>query len=263
MRIAVIGARGFLGRAVADAARRAGHEVAPVLRDTPLPEEAFGAVIDCNGDARRFWAERNPLDSLEANVRSVVRRLLGLDFRIYVFISTIDVYGTAAGDRAATHEEETLVPEAMVTYGFHKYLAELAVRHHAPDWLILRLGTLIGPGLKKNPIFDALAGAPVRQTPDSTLSLVDLDHATRAIQVLLDAGAHGVFNVTASASIRVDDALSRIAAATGRRTEEIAYHPDGLETRYDIAIDRLAPYLTMPDSQTMLDRFLAAAAAAP
>lgn len=256
MRVAVVGAAGFLGRFVAEDIARRGVSVVPILRSTPLPGGRFDAVVDCNGDSRRFWAERNPAESFQVNVASVCERLLRLRTDLYVFASTIDVYGGAAATRHATREDASAAPESMVTYGFHKYLAELTVRHHAQRALILRLGTLIGPGLKKNPVYDLLNGAPLRQTGDSTLSLIDLDHVARALWLLVSEGAEGVFNVTSTASITIEEITRRVVDATGRPSPPP--HPECLFTSYDIAVEKLSARMALPTSTEVLDRFLAA-----
>lgn len=259
MIVAVVGAAGFLGGFIARHLAAHGHQVIAIGRGEPLPGRAVEALVDCNGDSRRFWANANPADSFRANVASVAERALApVPAGRYVYMSTIDVYGAARADRARNGEDAPLSPAGLDAYGFHKLLAEQVVRFHAARPLILRLGTLIGPGLKKNPVHDAVTGAPIRQTPDSTLSLIDLDHVARTLLALLAADAEGVFNVTASRSVTVAElvaAAERFGARAG------GYHTELMHTDYDIAVAKASRHIDLPDSAAMLHAYLAGAAA--
>ncbi|OAN50294.1 hypothetical protein A6A04_02530 [Paramagnetospirillum marisnigri] len=248
--MAVVGAGGFLGGFLAQSLRDAGHEVLALGRGDPLPTEPVDVLVDCNGDARRFWANANPAASFAANVASVAARATaGLADR-YVFMSTMDVYGKGCRAPASSGEDAVIEPSGLDVYAFHKFLAEQLVARHAARSLILRLGTLIGPGLKKNPVFDAINGNPIRQTPDSTLSLVDLAHVAKALAMLLEMGDEGVYNVTAAAPITIRRMLDVVAGAHGRPSPD--FHAELLHTDYDISIEKLSALMTMPDSETML-----------
>lgn len=257
MRIVIVGAGGFAGGALSDHFRRAGNEVVPIGRSTPLPETPVDVVIDCNGDARRFWANENPDESYRVNVLSTSERVAGLRYGKYVYLSTIDVYGPARNDPAGNTEESPIAVDALDTYGLHKHLAEEAVRAEAPHHLILRAGTLLGPGLKKNPVFDALNGELIRQTPESTLSLITLEQLTRALDRLLDANAEGTFNVTASKAVNVATMLQRVGEALGREADAFSFHDDLLTTDYDITIGKISAHIALPDSEIMLCEYLA------
>ncbi len=250
MTIAVVGAGGFLGGFITKALSATGHRVLPISRGDPLPTEPVEILVDCNGDARRFWANANPGGSFTANVASVAERVTSGIARRYVFMSTMDVYGKGCNSRRTSREDAVIDPAGLDVYAFHKWLAEQLIIRHAPHWLILRLGTLIGPGLKKNPVFDAVNGHPVRQTAESTLSLVDLAHAAEALLSLLERDADGIWNVTASRSITVAHMLTEVSMAT--RQPAPPFHSDLLHTDYDINIAQLSAVLTMPDSATML-----------
>lgn len=251
MRILVVGSRGFVGRFLTDALVRRGDEIVTLDRGEPPPTSPVDAVIDANGDARRFWAESHPGESFQANMASVAERVSRLRYSIYVFLSTVDVYGRNRENRACTREDSDITPEGMDTYAFHKWLAERFVAFHARRHLILRLGTLLGPGLKKNPVFDALSGLPIRQTAASTLNLVHLETVAEALARLLAAGAGGVWNVAACAPITV---AAMLQSATPGRTHP--FHPELLSTSYDIEIEKVSSIMPMPSSADALACYL-------
>ena len=247
MNIAVIGANGFLGSFLAKRMAGVGQKVIHICRGESLPA-GMDVVIDCNGDPRRFWANENPAASFAANVASVSERLRE-PTALYIYMSTIDVYGSLRSLRDENHEDAIISTKELDVYGFHKYMAEQLVAFHAPRHLILRLGTLIGPNLKKNPAFDALNGNPIRQPRSSTLSLVDLEHVGQALDLLLTAGKTGVFNVTGQASVSIDELLSEVYALGG---PEPHFHAELLATSYDISIDKISAHLAIPTSLNML-----------
>ena len=121
----------------------------------------------------------------------------------------------------------------------------------------MRGGTLIGPGLRKNPVFDALHGDLIRQTPESTLSLITLEKLTQVLEHLLDAGAEGTYNVTASKAVDVATMLARVGEALGGDDKAPAFHDELLTTDYDISIEKISTHVLLPDSETMLTQYLA------
>ncbi len=256
MRIMIVGAEGFVGRFLLGHFTAAGDTVTPIGRSSPLPGAAVDVVIDCNGDARRFWANENPVESYHANVAATIERMTTLNCRRYVYLSTIDVYGDARNDPAANTEDAPISLNGLETYGFQKHLSEQIIGHHMPGSLILRVGTLIGPGLRKNPVHDALNGLAIRQTPESTLSLITLGKLADAVDRLLTADAAGTFNVTAAASVDVATMLRRTAEALGHAATAPTFHPALLSTAYDISVAKLSRFMDLPDSDSMLVDYL-------
>jgi nucleoside-diphosphate-sugar epimerase len=257
MRIVIIGSNGFVGQFMTGHFGGLDNDVIPIGRSTPMPETSADVVIDCNGDARRFWANDNPDESYRINVVATAERLAKLSYGRYVYLSTIDVYGSAKGDPGANTEDTPIAIDGLDTYGLHKHEAEQMVRSNAPHHLILRAGTLIGPGLRKNPIFDALNGELIRQTPDSTLSLITLEKLTQTLERLLDANAEGTYNITGSKAVDVTTMLRRVNEALGQDVDGHVFHDDLLTTDYDISIEKISTHMVLPDSETMLTEYLA------
>ncbi|WAH60258.1 hypothetical protein LZ023_12325 [Pseudomonas silvicola] len=69
-----------------------------------------------------------------------------------MLISTVDVFAHPVGvDEYSTVDETGLQP-----YGLHRRRLEKFVAEHFPCHLIVRLPGLVGPGLRKNVVFDLL-----------------------------------------------------------------------------------------------------------
>ncbi|OJX68163.1 NAD(P)-dependent oxidoreductase [Magnetospirillum sp. 64-120] len=255
LKTVVIGASGFLGSAISAALGQAGHTVVPVGRGDPLPAGCFDVVVDCAGDARRFYCNSHPRHAFDANVVPVLDRLLGIDAGLYVFASTVDVYGAGKADPATSDEESPIRASELDGYSFSKFLAEQLVARHARRALILRLGTLIGPNLRKNPVFDALNGHPLRIGETTALSLVDTRFVAQTLLTLLEAGIDGTINVTGRGQVRTGDIVALVQSLFPGLG--IAFHSEREDFHYDVAVHRLAGHLPVPSSVAMLERFMA------
>ena len=157
MRLLVLGGTQFVGRALAEAALAAGHEVTlfhrgrtnpglfpeaeHVLGDRdggldPLRGRAWDACLDVNGYVPRV-------------VRQAVELLRGAVGR-YVFVSTISVYASLAepaveGAALATLEDPAVEDVGGGTYGGLKALCEREVeRGFGEDALLVRPGFVVG-----------------------------------------------------------------------------------------------------------------------
>ena len=72
---------------------------------------------------------------------------------MYVHCSTVDVYPNTDSYRQ-TKESYPIAQAFLNTYGVHKWLVERLAEKYTENFLILRLGTVIGTNLKKGPLFD-------------------------------------------------------------------------------------------------------------
>ena len=144
VRVAVVGAAGFFGRALCHALSDRGDAVTAVTRDRFADDRQrdYDVVVNAAMPAKRFWAKQHPeLDRIET-VEKTADLLSGWSFRRFVQISTLSV---------------RTEPDSV--YGRHKAEAEALCRR--PDCLIVRLTALYGPGMTKGSIIDIRNGGPV------------------------------------------------------------------------------------------------------
>ena len=166
MRVFLIGGEGFVGSAYARLLARTGIEHAIITRANydHLVGQHCDVLINANGNSRKPLAVSDPLADFDASVRSVRASLVDFQFERYVHLSSCDVYPDCSSPETT---QESVPPEIgrQSPYGFHKYLAEQCVQHAAANWQVFRLGGFVGPGLKKNAIFDILHGGPLWLDP--------------------------------------------------------------------------------------------------
>ena len=198
MRVTLIGAQGFVGSAFARLLKsRKGIELTEVTRQNyaRLSGARSDIVIDAAGNSLKFLADREPVKEFDGSVAHRLRTLFDFPAEFHLHISSADVYSDLTSPER-TREDSAIDLARTSHYGMHKLLAEQLVRHYAKRWLIVRLAGMVGPGLKKNPVFDILNGHPLRISPDSQYQFIHTDDVARIGWSLFEAGgADEIFNV--------------------------------------------------------------------
>ncbi len=252
--IFLIGGRGLVGSAFTRACHAQGRELAIVDRANyrDYIGRACRLLINANGNSRKPLATQDPMADFDASVRSVRSTLVDFPCDIYVHLSSCDVYPDCSSP-ATTQEDQPLDPAAQSPYGFHKYLAEQCVRHAARQWLIIRFGGFVGPGLKKNAIYDILQGAPLWLDPESELQYLSTDDAARLVLSLADRRVTGeTVNLCGRGVIR----LSEVIALAGG---PIAVRPGSPRVRYEVNIEKASRWLDIPETRPAVLAFAKAA----
>lgn len=150
-------------------------------RDTPLDSfrgTTYDLVIHCAVNLSHYsWDDEIPFGFYDDNI-FLTQRLLGLDYRKFVYVSSID---QAKG----------------TPYGVVKRISEALVRELAPEHLILRPSGMLGREMKKNTFQKILAGEPIALTADSTMNYVLYDDVLAPVA----RGDSGTVTVRASENI--------------------------------------------------------------
>lgn len=116
-----------------------------------IPGSRFDQVICAGAPAQKWLAEREPAAD-RANIERLVFNLERIEAREFVLISTVDVFNDSRGKREGERDG------IESPYGGNRLWLEDRVRELFPRALIVRLPGLVGPGLRKNAVFDFLNG---------------------------------------------------------------------------------------------------------
>jgi len=251
--IYVLGGDGFVGSAICSRLADEGHQFKVLNREnySTYVGDRCDIFVNCNGNSRRFWADEQPVEDFEASVLSTMKSIFDFKSRLYVFISSVDVYWDTSNTES-TKENSEIEVEKLNIYGFHKWISEELVRRYSNKWLILRLGNMVGPGLKKNPVFDALTGNLIRTSKQSQYGLIHTKDMALAFDRLVTLGhTNQAINVCGTGTIRIED----ISKYTGRA---ISYASDSEETCqiYNINNDMLKNLIEVPTSKDTLLNFI-------
>ena len=111
--------------------------------------QSFGTLVCSAAPAMKWVADRDP-EADFANISLLADHLAAAHARQVVLISTVDVFADCRGcDEDSATDQGTLT-----AYGRNRLWLEQFVAEHFPAVLIVRLPGLIGPGLRKNALFD-------------------------------------------------------------------------------------------------------------
>ncbi len=212
----ILGGTAFLGPELVEAARHAGYTVTLFNRGKTNPQ-LFPDVEKLRGD------RRNDLKALEGRTWDAVidtsgyfpkdvaasAKLLSKSVGLYVFVSTISVYGDTSkpGIDERSPVAKTDQPDAdKVTganYGALKALCEEAAEKEMPGKaLVIRPGLIIGPGDTSDrftywPVRVARGGEVLAPgTPGDPVQFVDVRDLASWTIAMAGRGRTGVYNAT-------------------------------------------------------------------
>lgn len=181
-KMALIGYTGFVGSSLNRQAEFTG-----LFRSTNIAElgkDAYSLVVCAAAPGQKWKANKEPEQDL-ASIRQLISSLDTLQCDKFVLISTVDVFKASVGvDENTPVDEEGLHP-----YGLHRHLLEKYVQDRFKDHLIVRLPGLVGPGLRKNVIFDFLNDNNVASIDSrGVFQFYPMVNLWNDINIALDAG---------------------------------------------------------------------------
>lgn len=209
----------------------------------------FNVLINANGNSRRFWANKNPVEDFFASTVSVIKSIFDFPCDMYIYISSPDVYENHTKPRF-TKENGTVNPEKLDSYGLHKYLSELIVKKYKEKYLILRPAMILGSNLKKGPIFDLLNDKALFITSRTKLQTITTRAIAEVIETLLNK------SVTNQAlNVGGKDTVSFLKLS--KLNKKIKFSPEAKLQTYEMDIAKIKRiYPRLKTSEDYLEGFL-------
>ena len=256
MRVTIIGAEGFVGSAfVRQLKSRGDIELVCVTRSNydQFDGKHSDVVIEAACNSKKFLADENPLAEFEASVTHRLKTLLQFPAALHVHISSVDVYSDLTSPETTREEFSLIDLQQTSRYGVHKMLAEQLVEHYAQRWVILRLAGMVGPGLRKNPVFDIVNGRPLRVHPDSRYQYMNTEDVARIGWGLVEKGIVGeIFNVCGAGLI----SMREIAKLAGKEMDLSALPKDAAPRIVEADNSKLGRLFELPKTTETVRRFL-------
>lgn len=249
----ILGGSGFLGSALCAEAQKRGWEVIPVNR-SDYPQYAgmsCDVLINADGNSRKYLADQDANLDFDLSVRSVSLSLHDIRPKLYVYLSSIDVYSNKSNP-GCNHEESIIAHEKLSCYGFNKFLAEQLVRRHAKSWLILRLGGFVGPGLKKNAIHDLLMKEKIHVHPDSRYQYIDTGTmAAIAFQLIESGPQKAIFNLAGDGTVSVRE-IAKLIPGNLMAGAPLDKRPE----HYEVNLSKIKTVAAIPSTRETVERFV-------
>ena len=149
MKLALVGYSGFVGSVLLKQGAFVERYRSNNINN--ISGQVFDSVVCAAAPAQKWMANRDPVADRQ-NIDSLITHLKTVSCNTFVLISTVDVFKSPIG----VYEDTPVNEEGLHAYGLHRRLIEKFVESHFPNHLIVRLPGLVGPGLRKNVIFDFL-----------------------------------------------------------------------------------------------------------
>jgi nucleoside-diphosphate-sugar epimerase len=145
-RTALIGSTGFVGSALA---QQLGFSENYHSRNISDLDGSYSTVYCAAAPGKKWLANKNPQEDWRS-INALLEALGRIKATNFILISTVDVFSFPVGvDESSQPDLNSLLP-----YGLHRLRLEDAVRSQFDRSLVIRLPGLVGPGLKKNVVFD-------------------------------------------------------------------------------------------------------------
>ncbi len=144
---ALIGHSGFVGSTLLRQTR-----FDALYRSTNIGEIAgrsFDTVVCAGAPAQKWIANRDP-EGDRSTIEGLIACLDKITCTTFVLVSTVDVFASPI----RVDESSPVDESGLHAYGLHRRMLERFVEHRFARHVVVRLPGLIGPGLRKNALFD-------------------------------------------------------------------------------------------------------------
>ena len=165
-------------------------------------------LIDCNGNGSKRIGIADPLFDFKASVYSVFENLVHIKYNKYVYISSSQTYEDTKSKKM-TKENRICNNLKLNNYGFNKLIAENYVKKFSSKYLIVRLPYIVGPGLKRNPVYDLSHNKETYVTLNSNINFIHTSSIAKITYGLIKKNKFNqTYNLGAKNNIKVRDILN-------------------------------------------------------
>ena len=204
-------------------------------------------LINANGNTFRFKANKNPSWDFKKSFLSVTKSINDFRFEKYIYISSVDVYDNKNNSNKNS-ENSFINPSNLDYYAYHKWLSERYIEKYTSSYLIFRLGTLIGPNMKKGPFYDILNNKSLFMSLNSKLTLISKKNAVRLIFKIMNLKkSNEIFNITSLDSFKLINLKDKFGELKIK---------DNKEYNYNINVNKIKKYCKVPNSTEEIEFLL-------
>jgi nucleoside-diphosphate-sugar epimerase len=210
--IFIVGANGLVGSSFVRFCKKKKYKFRKILRKNN--SDYFGKscnilVIAC-GNSNKTLANKNPRFDFEETVQSVIPYIYQIKYKKIVFFSSVDYYLNTKSYISTSENIKTNFLKNN-NYGFHKYIVEQIIKKFCNNYLIFRLGGLVGSNLKKNPIYDIFFKKKIFTSIKSRMNFINTNCIPKIVfNVLKKKIKNKVFNLASKDSLTIKKILKNL-----------------------------------------------------
>jgi dTDP-4-dehydrorhamnose reductase len=219
--VAIIGAKGFVGKALVRAFEEQNISVTPVLRGDSISDKVLNCdlVIHTACTGRRFWANNHPEEDFCGTVELTEKILKECTNKKIVFISSI----------SARTQSET-------PYGKHrKQCEDLILNSH--ENLVIRMGPMLDVTKLNGPIVDLFQSKKLYMSEDSKMAVVPLAYNAKKVVDLM--GERGLLELGAKDFVSLKELKIRFSSTSefeGIEDSQVPIGPPGDAPSVEVAL---------------------------
>lgn len=189
MKVAVLGANGFIGHETVLKYREFGHSVCCISKENydQNKGQEFDLFINAAGNKRAFWANQYPNEDFKIATSVVYQSLFDFPSNKYVFISSIAVYDEPSH------------------YGFNKKLSEQIVQRYASVPIIMRPCNIVDSTINIGLLADIKNNTPLFVTLNSKMQFITRKDFVRVMMCLVDMNVECCINVGGIGSVTIEE----------------------------------------------------------
>lgn len=174
-----------------------------------IKKNGVDVIIHCAFNSRRDIDSNALFGYVDDNI-FLTQRLTEVPHKKFILFSSVDVYPK---DGCRHVEEEVIgIDDSFSLHGLTKAVSESIVRRACPDFLILRLSTLLGPFMRPNSLIRMTRdeNCVLTLAGDSALNYVSYGDVLNFLKLAIEKGCKGIFNVLSAENIRLDEVAAKI-----------------------------------------------------
>jgi nucleoside-diphosphate-sugar epimerase len=188
------GADGFLGSAIYKELKKNKFQIKKVEKKK-FKNKNCDIFINCSTNSKKYLGKKKNFYEFNNSVKNIKETIVKFNFKKYILISTCEVYS----DNKNSSENSNINFRILSNYGFYKYLCELMIMKETDKWLILRCNGLIGPNMKKGPLYDIINNNKVWANPNSKYQLIHTEDVAKIIVKLIKRNIFNqIFNIASN-----------------------------------------------------------------
>tara|TARA_Y100000591_G_C21847042_1_gene709362 strand:- start:2904 stop:3686 length:783 start_codon:yes stop_codon:yes gene_type:complete len=206
-------------------------------------------LIYANGNPNKTLAEKDPQLDFNKTVTSIIFYLNNIKFKKFIFFSSVDVYANT-NKRNFTSEKVLVKSESV--YGINKIISETYVKKFAKNYLIFRLGGLVGDKLKKNPIYDIFNRNKIFTSVRSEMNFIHTDFLPKIIFKIIEKRIKNeIFNLASLDSIKISKILKLYSI---KKIQLFKSYKNKIQI-YKINTKKISKYVKLPKTGTSIKKY--------